>query len=427
MVTFARSLRPSFCLPLLLLVFTSLIAASEPLTLPQALALAAERHPALTAQAYAERAASARVEQADVRPAPTFEVGLENVLGTGRLQGVRSLETTVQASQTFERGAKRTKRVAVAGRERDLTAKEFAVRRAEILAATAAAYVHALAAQQRLTLAAEPLRLARETLALIESRARAGAASAIESARARAAVISAEAEFTRTESAFVSARATLAATWAADLAAVPPTALPGTVRLPENLPEEFALRARLATHPRLDQQTALIAGRRAALDLAQAQSTADVTASGGVRFLRDGTDAAFVAGLSVPLFSRHQNQGHIRAARETLAGAEHAVAAVASELRLAFNAAWQDLAAAHTLAQKLRREALPATEAAHAAVRRAYAAGPIPLTDVLDAQRALVDLRREILAAETAYATALVRLEALTDSTFPLTISLLAP
>lgn len=403
------------------------IAAAEPLTLPQALALAAERHPALAAQAYAERAASALVEQADVRPAPTLEVGVENVLGTGRLQGVRSLETTVQASQTFERGSKRAKRVAAAGRERDFTAKEFAVRRAEILAATAAAYVHALAAQQRLTLAAEPLRLARETLALIESRARAGAASAIESARARAAVISAEAEFTRTESAFVSARAALAATWAADLAAVPPTALPGTLLLPSNLPDESALRARLATHPRLDQQTAFIAGRRAALDLAQAQSTADVTASGGVRFLRDGTDAAFVAGLSVPIFSRHQNQGHIRAARETLAGAEHAATTVASELRLAFNTAWQDLAAAHTLAQKLRREVLPATEAAHAAVRRAYAAGPIPLTDVLDAQRALVDLRREILAAETDYATALVRLEALTDSTFPLTAALIAP
>jgi cobalt-zinc-cadmium efflux system outer membrane protein len=402
-------------------------AAAEPLTLTQALTLAAERHPALTAQAYAERAASALIEQADVRPAPTLEVGVENVLGTGRLQGVRSLETTVAASQTFERGAKRAKRVAVAGRERDFTAKEFAVRRAEILAATAAAYVHALAAQQCLTLAAEPLRLARETLALIESRARAGAASAIESARARAAVISAEAEFTRTESAFVSARAALAATWAADLAAVPSSALPGTLLLPSTLPDESALRARLAAHPRVDQQTALIAGRRAALDLAQAQSTADVTASGGVRFLRDGTDAAFVAGLSVPLFSRHQNQGHIRAARETLAGAEHAVAAVASGLRLTFNAAWQDLAAAHALAQKLRREALPATEAAHAAVRRAYAAGPIPLTDVLDAQRALIDLRREILAAETDYATALVRLEALTDSTFPLTAALLAP
>lgn len=411
----------------LLLAAGVLRAQPASLTLAQALALAAERHPALAAQAYAERAASALVEQADLRPAPTLEVGVENVLGTGRLQGVRSLETTVAASQTFERGAKRAKRVAVAGRERDLTAKEFAVRRAELLAATAGAYIHAVAAQQRLALATEPLRLARETLALIESRARAGAASAVESARARAAVISAEAEFTRTESAFVAARATLAATWAADLAAVPPAALSGVLQLPSALPDESALRARLTSHPRVDQQTALIAGRRAALDLAQAQSTADVTASGGVRFLRDGTDAAFVAGLSVPLFSRHQNQGHIRAAREILAGAEHAVTAVTSELRLAFNTAWQDLTAAHTLAQKLRREALPATEAAHAAVRRAYAAGPIPLTDVLDAQRALVDLRREILAAETDYATALVRLEALTDSTFPLTAALVAP
>lgn len=413
-------------LPLLLLAAT-VRAQPAPLSLTQALALAAERHPALTAQAFTERAAAARIEQADIGPAPTLEVGVENVLGTGRLQGVRGLETTVAASQTFERGAKRAKRVAVAGRERDLAAKEFAVRRAEILAATATAYIHALAAQQRLTLAAEPLRLARETLALIESRARAGAASAVESARARAAVISAEAEFARTEAAFTSARAALAATWAAEVDAVSPTALPGALRLPEQLPDASILRARLAHHPRLDQQAALIAGRRAALDLAQAQTSADVTASGGVRFLRDGTDAAFVAGLSVPLAARQQHQGNIRAARETLAGAEHAVAAVASELRLAFNAAWQDFAAAHALAQKLRREALPATAAAHTAVRHAYAAGPIPLTDVLDAQRALVDLRREILAAETDCATALVRLEALTDSTFPLTAALVAP
>ena len=413
-------------LPLLLLA-GSVRAQPATLTLPQALALAAERHPALTAQAFTERAAAARIEQAGVGPAPTLEVGVENVLGTGRLQGVRSLETTVAASQTFERGAKRAKRVAVAGRERDLTAKEFAVRRTEILAATANAYIHAVAAQQRLTLAAEPLRLARETLALIESRARAGAASAVESARARAAVISAEAEFARSEAAFTSARAALAATWAADVDTVQPVALPATFRLPANLPDASNVRARLAHHPRLDQQATLIASRRAALDLAQAQTSSDVTASGGVRFLRDGTDAAFVAGLSVPLASRQQYQGTIRAARETLAGAEYAVTVVESELRLAFNAAWQDFTAANTLAQKLRREALPATESAHAAVRRAYAAGPIPLTDVLDAQRALVDLRREILAAETDCASALVRLEALTDSTFPLTAALVAP
>lgn len=408
------------------LLLPPISSAAPALTLAETLTLVAARHPALAAQAFHERAAAGLVEQAALRPNPTLEASLENVLGTGRVQGVRSLEATVQASQTFERGGKREKRLAVATSERDLAAAEFAVRRAEILATAAAAYVHALAAHQRLALAAEPLRLARETLALVDSRQRAGAASSTEAARARVALIAAETEFARTEAAFASARAALAASWGGELSELPATALTGPLRPPDALPAEAALRARLATHPRLAVQSALIASRRATLELAHAHSTSDVTASGGVRFLRDGTDAAFVAGLSVPLPTRNKNQGNIRAARETLAGAEQSLRAVESELRTAFSAAWHDLSLAHTLAQKLRREALPATEEAHASVRRAYAAGPIPLTEVLDAQRALAALRRDLLAADTDYATALVRLEALTDPTFSLTAALVA-
>lgn len=399
-------------------------APNSTLTLAQTLALAAERHPALAAQAYQERAAAGLIEQAGLRPNPILEASLENVLGTGHLQGVRSLEATVQASQTFERGGKREKRVALATRDRDTAVSEFAVRRTEILAATATAYVATLAASQRLALAAEPVRLARETLALIDSRVRAGAASGIDSARARAAVIAAEGDLARAEAAAVSARAALAATWGGSLAEV--GGLTGTLRVPDALPSETEFRARLATHPRLGQQAAVIASRRAHLDLEQAQAKQDVTASGGVRFLRDGTDAAFVAGVSVPLPTRNKNQGNIRAARETLAGAEHTVRVITAELHTTFTAAWQELAAALALAQRLRREALPATEEAHVAVRRAYEAGQLPLIDVLDAQRALVALRREILDAESAYAAALTRVESLTAPTFPATAALLS-
>jgi multidrug efflux pump subunit AcrA (membrane-fusion protein) len=52
-------------------------------------------------------------------------------------------------------------------------------------------------------------------------------------------------------------------------------------------------------------------------------------------------------------------------------------------------------------------------------VRRAYEEGQLPLIDVLDAQRALVAIRREILDAESAYAVALVRAESLTDPCLP--------
>ena len=418
-------LRLSRCAAALLLAFAPPLPASDSLTLAQTLALAAERHPALVAQGFAERAADGLVEQSALRPNPTLEASLENVLGTGRVQGVRSLEATVQASQTFERGGKREKRVAVATREREAVALEFAVRRGELLAATATAYVTTVTAQQRLALAAEPLQLTRATLAALESRARAGAASAVETARARAAVISAESDYARTAAALVSARAALAATWAGELPAHASVA--GSLRVPASLPPEPILRAGLAVHPRVAWQSARAATRRATLDLEQAHATQDLTASGGVRFLRDGTDAAFVAGLSVPLPTRNKNQGNIRAARESAAGAEHSIRAVEAELRAAFLAAWHDLVAAHALAQKLRREALPATEEAHTAVRHAYTAGALPFIDVLEAQRALVALRRELLDAESAYALALVRLETLTAPTFPLTAALLAP
>ena len=122
---FSHRPRPSLGLALLFTVVGTSAQEASPsrLTLAQTLAFAAERNPALAAQAYQERAAEGLIEQAGLRPNPTLEVGLENVLGTGRVQGVRSLETTVQASQTFERGGKRDKRVALASRERDTAAR----------------------------------------------------------------------------------------------------------------------------------------------------------------------------------------------------------------------------------------------------------------------------------------------------------------
>ncbi len=421
MSLFIRLSRSGPSLGLAFLVTASRVIAQEappsPLTFNEALQRAAEHNPALAAQGYAERAAEALIEQASLRPNPTLDVALENFGGTGAFRGADGIESTVQASQVLERGGKRAKRVALAGRERDVAAKEYAVHRAEVLGSTASAYVAVLAAQQSLALAAEPLKLARETVAAVDIRLKAAVASPAEPARARAALASAHADVARAEAVLVNARTTLAATWGGRPADVGRVA--GGLHIPAALPPEDEFLAKLALHPRLDFQQAVIAGRRAALTLAHAQAKQDVTVGGGVRFIREGSDAAFVAGVSVPLPFSNQNQGNIRAARETLAGAEQSVRAVEAELRVAFTAAWQDLVAAHTAAQNLRREALPATEEAYAAVRSAYEQGQLPLIDVLDAQRALIGLRHQLLEAETAYAAALARAEALTHASFP--------
>lgn len=390
--------------------------AGPPLTLDQALTRALERNPALAAQRYDERAASALIDQAGLRPNPQLEASLENFGGTGRVQGVRSLETTVQARQTLERGGKRDKRVAAANRDREAVAREFAVSRTEVLAAVAGAYVETVAAQHRVTLAEKPLQLARAMVEAVNVRVTAGAAYPSEAARARATLATAQVEFARAQGALTSARAALAATWGGVSSEVPRVA--GTLRVPESPPNEAAFAGKLAGHAKIALQQSVIAQRRAALELQQAHAVQDVTVGGGLRFLHEGSDAAFVAGVSVPLPVRNRNQGNIRAARETLAGAEQRVRAVEAELRSAFSAAWQDLVAAHTHAQSLRRDALPATEEAYQAVRAAYERGALPLIDVLDAQHMLAVIRREILEAEANYAAAFVRLAALTEPTF---------
>jgi hypothetical protein len=193
------------------------VLGEEPLrlswTLEAVLRRATERHPQLEARRAGERAVEARSEQAGLRPNPTVEVALENVLGTGDLQGVRGLETTVQAQQTVERGGKREKRLAVAGQDRETAVRETAVIQTEVLTATAIAYVEVLAAQQRLALAESPVALARETLASVSARVQAGAGATAEVARARVALALAEAELARNQTQLHSARTALAATW----------------------------------------------------------------------------------------------------------------------------------------------------------------------------------------------------------------------
>lgn len=397
-------------------------AAHASLSLAEALARTAERNPRLLADSAQTRAAAARVEQAGFAPNPVLGVTLENFAGTGTARGVDSLESTVEISQTLERGAKRTRRTALATREQAITTQELAVQRASLLAATAQAYVDTVVAEQRLALAAAPRQLARDTLDALTAHASAGAASSAEIARARAMLAVAEAEVARRETELTLARSALAAAWGGDATDVPP--LDSDLHLPPTLPDRAAWLPRLSAHPRFALHAAQLDARRAALELEQAHAVQDVSVAGGVRFLRESSDAAFVAGVSVPLPIRHKNQGGIRAARELLAGTELAAAALETELRAEFTAAWHELTAAHEAVLRLRRDALPATEAALTAVRDAHTAGELPLTDVFDAQRALTLLRRDLLDQQAAFAHALVRLETLTHSDFSATTAL---
>jgi len=391
-------------------------ATSKQITLAEALQRAGNNNPAIVALQFSERAADGLIEQAGLRPNPTLDISAENFLGTGRVQSVRSLETTIQASQLIERGGKREKRVALATRGREIASKELAVLKAEILQTAATAYVELLAAQERRALLQEPLKLARSTLASVELRQRSGAASNAEVARAKAAMAVAQGECARADAAVTSAQTALAASWGGIPSAEEYAT--GQIQIPEVIPSLEDAQAKLLKHPLIAADQAGIEGMRAALELEKAGAKQDITVGGGVRFLRDGSDAAFVTGVSIPLAVRNKNQGNIRAARERVSGAEHKLRVTEATLRSRLIAAWQELNAAYVSANSLTRDVLPATQAAYESVNKSYEAGQLPLVNVLDAQRDLVSIQKEILESKAAYIAAMVRVSGLIDPSY---------
>lgn len=353
-----------------------------------------------------------------MRPNPTLSLSVENFGGTGRARGSDVMEVTVQANQLIERGDKSGRRVAFAERERDMAQAWLTLRRSEVLAASAGAYAKALAERTRLALSEEQLKLAQETLASAHRRLQAAIASPSEVARARAALASAQAEYRRTQASAAVALSALAATWGGSAAEI--AEFKGALRLPEAPPElaRFEKALTVSGNPRLGWFSAAVEGQRAALEVETARGLADVTVGVGVRRLNEGPATAFVVGASIPLTFRDDNSGNIRAARTTVRAAEQSLRAAEAEQRLALAAAHAELSAAHAQATALRREALPAAEEAAISVQSAYDKGLLPLIDVLDARRALIALRRDLLDAELAYAAALVRAESLAGASF---------
>jgi cobalt-zinc-cadmium efflux system outer membrane protein len=110
------------------------------------------------------------------RPARPFKSGDE-------------MENTLTLSQLIELGGKRPARVLEAEASRAVTEWEYEVKRVEVLKTTTLAFIDALAAQRRLELAKEIVKVADETVTLTAQRVEVGKVSAVEAIRAKVGIV----------------------------------------------------------------------------------------------------------------------------------------------------------------------------------------------------------------------------------------------
>lgn len=357
------------------------------LSLAEALRLAEAHNPELASARLELQAVEAAALQAGARPNPELGVLLE-----GRDRATRT--STLQLSQAIELGGKRAALMAAAEQVRAQAAVALQARRNELRATVTAAYFELVAAQEQERLAQSSLDLARSAAAAAARRLQAGKVAPLEPARARVAEAAARSELAQAQSERLLARQRLAAHWAQ-----PPQAIghaSSQAQALPALPSEQEVSLWLADAPALQLARLEVARRQALVDVERARRVPDLTLTLGARRDAERGQTQAVVGLSIPLPVHDGQQGPLLEALRREAQAREAESATSLRLQTELAQALERLRLSRDQVRLLGDEALPTAQSAYDAALKGYELGKFAFLDVLDAQRTLFQLRRQL-------------------------------
>jgi cobalt-zinc-cadmium efflux system outer membrane protein len=387
------------------------IATSAPsdLTLAGAVELALEHHPRLARDTRRIQEREAETRQASRRPNPELAIEVEDFGGS--VGGFGSATTTFSLSQWIELGGKRESRTEEARLREDLATWNERETRLDVVAATVRAFVEALAAQERAALADTLVCVAQEVLVSVDRRVQAGAVSSTESRRASVALETSRVDREHALRSRDSARFRLSSSWGADQPTF--TNIVGSLAIRERRsdPALDELLARLDESPRVARFETEAAHRRAVRSAALSSGRPDVSVGAGVRRFEESGDVAFLITGSVPLplFDRKRDAVHAAEAGILVGEAEAQESIV--EWRIALTEAHARLVASAHEASALAERILPEAHAAFLETREAYERGRLRLTEVLEAERTVFELRERRVDALATYHVAVTEIE----------------
>lgn len=389
------------------------------ITLAQAVSEALRSNPALAGQGALIAEATARRDQAGLKPPLTVGGDLENVIGTGRVGAVRNFEATLRLSTVIEMGDKRSLRIGAADQALSASSIQRDIQALDLLTNVARRFIGNLADQETVVIAEEHVTRAKEVLDAVRERARAGVGSPVEEGNASVHLQKLEIALATARSELRRSWGLLAATWAA-----PPD---GTGRASGDLyalPEltSFAtFTEKLDRNPHIARFAAERAAAEARARLARAGRTPDVMVSAGVRRLEAFNDQALVLGFSVPLGTGGRNAAVEREADARATQATYAEAAAKVENLALLHGLYDQAAQARATFLALRDQTKPLADKTLARAQEGFRAGRFSLFEVSSAQEQLHGVEEDIVDAAETYHQAIAEIERLTNEPVDLT------
>lgn len=421
----ARALGVCYLAVALLAAPAQAVGAAPALTLRQAVDAALAGNPDLAVFTFELRAQDARTRQAALLPPLEASLEAENVLGTGDTKGTDAAEFTFALSRVVELGGKRDARVAAAQAGLAALDIEREARQLDVLAEVTRRFITVAARQEQLRLARTGRELAEQTLTASERRVRAAKSPHVELDRAHIALDRARLTEQRTGVGLETARKQLAALWGESQAVIagrPFGEVQANLFTMPATGEFEALRARLAANPDLLRFASEARLRDAELRLAATLRKPDLTLAGGLRSLEESNDHAFVASVSLPLFSGRRAESFVAEAQANRRRVDIGRRAAEVRATAALFELHHQLRQAVVEADTLRDDMLPRVEEALTETRYAYDRGRYSYLELVDAQREYLAVQAALIEAATDAHNLQAEIERLTSA--PLTAPL---
>lgn len=388
----AQAHKPGALVPLVQAVpdsfTTTATAATQLLTLGQAVQLALSQNPELASARLELQAMEGAEIQAGARPNPEVGVLLEDTRRATRT-------TTVQLSQAIELGGKRSARLAAAARVREQAAVALQAKQAELRAAVTSGFFEVLGAQEQVRLTQASLDLAHNAALIAGKRVQAGKVPPLEQSRAQVAEAGVRADFAQAQSELLLARQRLAAFWGRSPIAFD-RADGHDASLPELLSDQ-RVGELMASAPAIRLAQLDIARRQALSDTERARRVPDLTVTLGAKRDAELGRTQAVVGFSVPLPLLNTNQGNLLEALRREDQAREVLNATSVRVQTEVSQAIERLRLTREQVQLLRSDVLPLAQATYDAAVKGYELGKFAFIDVLDAQRTLFQLRQQVL------------------------------
>ncbi len=377
-------------------------AATEPLSLQDAVAAATARALSPTAAAAAADAARERAVAAAQRPDPVLRLSLDNlpVDGAERFSTTRDFMTmrSVGVMQTFTRADKSSARAMRFEREAEVVLAERLARLAAVQRETALAWFQRHATEQRQRVLEALRDETHRQVEATEAALRGARTTLLDVLAAREALVRLDQSLTEVHFGVSNTRRALAR-WTGDAPDRPLAAPPAWAAQALGRHDVAAL---LAQHPALQRLSASAAEADAAAAVARAEREPDWSAE--LMFSQRGSRYSNMVsiGVSLPLpWDRPQRQDRELAARLAQAEAVRAEREeLARELRLEVESWVEALRAGLAQLALIDRDRMPLAAQRIDASLAAFRSGQAPLSVVLEARRAALALQMERIDME---------------------------